>query len=94
MSKFINASSKLGDLYNTTDLEKDSIGIAKKKKSSSKIKTFRLTDDDLKSLEKIRDSVNNNSRSNISDNKIIQALIHIGSEVEAKRIIKALADII
>ncbi|KIE06055.1 hypothetical protein NF27_BW00020 [Candidatus Jidaibacter acanthamoeba] len=97
MAKLANASSKLSKLSNlneiVTDQQKD-IGMVSKSKAGYKIKTFRLSNDDLKTLEKIREDVNGESRTSISDNKIIQALIYIGSKLESGKVLKAIKEMV
>lgn len=94
MDKLRNASSKLGSINKDSMLSKNDIGLIKKKRNLEKIKTFRFSDDELKNLEKIRELVNQESKSYITDTKIIRALIQIGTKLDANKILRALAEIL
>lgn len=94
MDKLKNAVSKLGAINKESSIPKNSIGIVKKRRNLEKIKTFRFSDDELKNLEMIRDLVNQESKSYITDTRIIRALIQIGTKLEANKILKALAEIL
>ena len=53
MDKLKNAVSKLGSINKESLVQKNSIGIVKKRRNLEKIKTFRFSDDELKNLEMI-----------------------------------------
>lgn len=58
-------------------------------------KSFRLTKQDVATLKKITRAVNNESRTKISETKIIQALIYIaGEEMEPHEILDAVRELI
>lgn len=61
------------------------------KKSIGKVKSFRLSDEDIQNLSLIREEVNQYSKGTISESKIIKALICMGSKIDAQKIIKILA---
>ena len=61
------------------------------KKSIGKVKSFRLSDEDIQNLSLIREVVNQYSKGTISESKIIKALICMGSKIDAQKIIKILA---
>lgn len=97
MAKLVHATSKLSKINlveKNEDASKVEVGIVPKSKSACRVKSFRLSNDDLKILEKIRNEVNSESRTSISDNKIIQALIHIGSKLEPGRVLKAIKEMV
>ena len=74
--------------------EKGKIGILNDKKRNNHYpKAFRLTREDLQCLTKITKNVNQESKKYISETKVIQALIHIGLEIPAPRILKAIREL-
>jgi len=64
------------------------------KKTYTQPKSFRLTPDDNESLQQIVKAVNRESRRKISETKIIQALIQIGTKTQPSKLIKALGEIL
>ena len=64
------------------------------KKTSFYPKSFRLTSDDAKNLNEITKEVNKLSRSKISETKVLQALIQIGTQTSASNILKALKEVL
>jgi len=64
------------------------------KKTYTQPKSFRLTPDDNLSLQQIVKAVNRESRRKISETKVIQALIQIGTKTQPSKLIKALGEIL
>lgn len=96
-----NAKSKLSSVNQAQDsqakAEQKAISPDLKLSKSSRqttSKTFRLTQDDVESMKEITNRVNQHSRKNISETKIIQALIQIGVGIDYRRFIRALGEII
>ncbi len=71
-----------------------SIGIITSKKTILYPKSFRLTSDDVKNLNDIAKEVNKHSRSKISETKVLQSLIQLGTQTSASNILKALKEIL
>lgn len=57
-------------------------------------KTFRFASDDVMNLKEIANRVNAESRRNVSETKVVQALIQLGTKTETSRIIKSLGEIV
>ena len=76
------SSSKTGIMQSTSSKKQ---GIAR---------TFRFASDDIMNLKEITTKVNAETRSTVSETKIIRALIQLGTKAETSRIIKSLAEII
>ena len=92
MSKKIDpiATTKLSKIpQSRTDM-----GIITSKKTTLYPKAFRFTSDDIENLKKITKDINNESRRKISEAKVLQALIHIGSQTSMSTIMKALREIL
>lgn len=81
-----------------SELNSPEIGLidedALSKKTYTQPKSFRLTPDDNASLQQIVKAVNRESRRKISETKVIQALIQIGTKTPPSKLIKALGEIL
>jgi hypothetical protein len=82
-----------------SELNSPEVGIADEadaysKKTYTQPKSFRLTPDDNASLQQIVKAVNRESRRKISETKVIQALIQIGTKTPPSKLIKALGEIL
>ena len=64
------------------------------KKKLAKVKSFRLGLHDIQELDNLRVDVNKISQTNISESKIIKALIHIGIKLGPKKLLKSLSETI
>ena len=73
--------------------EKLVTGLIQKKKLA-KIKSFRLGINDIQGLDNLRIDVNQISQTNISESKIIKALINIGIKLGPKKLLKSLSETI
>lgn len=69
-------------------------GIVNRRKTVFNPTSFRLTEEDKATLQQIADKVNAESRGRVSRDKVMQALIHLGEEMPASKIIKALREMI
>ena len=88
--KLGNASSKLTQVHPVTK----PTGVVPEKKSSSHPKSFRLNGDDIANLKQITAQVNAVSRSKVSETKVVQALLQLGTGIAPERIVKALKEIL
>ncbi|MEI6529708.1 MAG: hypothetical protein WCN88_04950 [Candidatus Falkowbacteria bacterium] len=70
----------------------EELGIITPKRTNKCTKTFRLNQDDIDNLKKITTAVNNKSRRQLSENKVVQALFKIGTKIPAKTLIKAFGE--
>ena len=72
----------------------DSIGIITSKNNLEYPVSFRLTAEDIDKLNKIVKEVNGICRIKIKKSKVLQALIHCGSNMPIARFIKELKEIL
>jgi hypothetical protein len=61
---------------------------------ATKMKTYRLDDEDLEKLKKITDDVNAIAPRKISETRIIRGLLHLGSKAEPEKIIECLRELL
>lgn len=98
MSKLNKATSKLGSIdrekqQDTSNANPTPDGLITKK-TAEKPTSILLTDEDKAKLARIVKSVNSISRTKVSKNKIIKALITMGANIPPDRIMKALRELI
>jgi hypothetical protein len=82
---------------NSKQVEKKSdnnLGLVKKKKVEAVTKTFRLFNDDIKNLKLVKQKVNEQSRTNISESQIIKSLLNIGTKLDPKKILQSLGEML
>lgn len=92
-----SAKSKLADIQSVAtqpEPKKAAVGMVSKTKPRNTPTSFRLTEEDKNSLRQIVEAVNDESRGKVSRDKIIQALIHMGTKMPTSRIMKALGEIV
>ncbi len=87
MAKLIGQSKLTSGVSKDTSIK----GIISKK-TAAKVKSFRLSDEDIQTLSLIRGKVDQCCKGNITESKIIKALIIMGSKVSEEKIVKILAD--
>jgi len=69
------------------------LGLMKNKKVFHP-RSFRLTQANIQDLKDITTKVNSISNIRLSETKIVQALLHIGTQTKAERILKAIRETI
>lgn len=90
MGKLGKATSKLGNQQPATKPE----GVVPVQKTSATPKSFRLNGDDIANLKQITQEVNGVSRSKVSETKVIKALLQLGVNLPADKVLKALKEIL
>ncbi|PJE77479.1 hypothetical protein CI610_03596 [invertebrate metagenome] len=68
-------------------------GIVQASRSASPT-SVRLTPDDKANLRQIVQSVNDVSRSKVSSTKVIQALLHMGTQMRAEKVLRAVRELL
>lgn len=93
--KIITGTSKLAavvDEVTTKPKEKEKSLALVRVKKSTKLKTYRLYEDDLARLHEVTEAMNLESHRLISETNAIRALIALGASTSGEKLLKALKE--
>lgn len=94
MAKKITGKSKLLERQNPVTPKTEPLNLVKPQKQKAVLKNYRLTPNEIANLQQIVTAVNGLCPyKNISENKIIKALIFIGSQTQPAKIAKAVKEV-